>query len=225
MLNWYFLPGTECILTAKAVIPQFPPICEPPNVQTSSRVAFRKRVTSAPDNREVELWLWRNWRIGLGSRLPCKVWKVQQILPLFKNSFFCACLFGHESLILRTVRIRLLWGDRGARSRGWWRLKLTAVAPHCVPFQLLEEEEEREREGPTMTIQAAWCRCNASPVAIHEYLPTFGNLQPDYWNSTAGAWVLGTYKYIYQQVRYKIMKHLRHKICVWVIHHIKWALF
>ena len=145
MLNWYFLPGTECILTAKAVIPQFPPICEPPNVQTSSRVAFRKRVTSAPDNREVELWLWRNWRIGLGSRLPCKVWKVQQILPLLKASFFCAYLFGHESLILRTVRIRLLWGDRGARSRGWWRLKLTAVAPHCVPFQLLEEEEERER--------------------------------------------------------------------------------
>ena len=144
MLNWYFLPGTECIFTAKAVIPQFPPICEPSNVQTSSRVAFRKRVTSAPDNREVELWLWRNWRIGLGSRLPCKVWKVQQILPLLKASFFCAYLFGHESLILRTVRIRLLWGDRGARARGWWRLKLTAVAPHCVPFQLLEEEE-RER--------------------------------------------------------------------------------
>ena len=36
----------------------------------------------------------------------------------FERFVFCACLFGHESLILRTVRIRLLWGDRGARSRG-----------------------------------------------------------------------------------------------------------
>ena len=36
----------------------------------------------------------------------------------FETLFFCACLFGHENLILRTVRIRLLWGDRGARARG-----------------------------------------------------------------------------------------------------------
>ena len=117
---------------------------------------------------------------------------------------------------------------------GWSRCTLTRLMEievdcSCAPLCAfsITRRRRREREGPTMTIQAAWCRCNASPVAIHEYLPTFGNLQPDYWNSTAGAWVLGTYKYIYKRelVRYQIMKHFRHKICVWVIHHIKWALF
>ena len=166
VLNWYFLPGTECILTAKAVIPQFPPICEPPNVQTSSRVAFRKRVTSAPDNREVELWLWRNWRIGLGSRLPCKVWKVQQILPLLSFErfvFLCLTVWSWKFDTAHCAHQIIM---------GWSRCTLTRLmeievdcscAPLCAFSITRRRRRERERgtnndnSSSLMSVQCKSC--------------------------------------------------------------------